>query len=241
MNPILPFLITALCLSFAANAPAAEEEKGGILHGFVEAVDGNKITVNHRRKSRVFTINDQAIHYVGFLDAAKEIKPGYVVRAHVDAKGIGNALWVTLPIPKEKLVPTAEMLKMTPAELHKMADIDADGQLSYVEYATAFYRSPKHGPIRFPKSDIDKSGTLNLKEFEPDIADMKWYRMSRKTPAEWHAEVDANSDGVLNKKEFVAFLGTTAHLDTRVKQADTDKSGGISVKELAGFIDAMIK
>jgi len=242
MKPILPLLIVAICSVFAVKAPAAEEEKGAILSGFVEAVDGNKITVNHRRQSKVFTINDQAkIHYVGFLDAAKEIKPGFVVRAHVDAKGGGNALWVTLPIPKEKLIPTAEMLKMTPTELHKMADSNADGELSYVEYATAFYRSPKHGPIRFPKSDKDKSGTLNLKEFERDIADMKWLRMSRKTPAEWHAEVDADSNGVLNKKEFVTFLGTTAHLDTRVKQADKDKSGGISVEELAGFIDSMLK
>jgi len=242
MKPNLPLLIVAICSVFAANAPADDEEKGGILSGFVEAVDGNKITVNHRRQSKVFTINDQAkIHYVGFLDAAKEIKPGFVVRAHVDSKGRGNALWVTLPIPKEKLMPTAKMLKMTPTELHKMADSNADGELSYVEYATAFYRSPKHGPIRFPKSDKDKSGTLNLKEFERDIADMKWFRMSRKTPAEWHAEVDADSDGVLNKKEFVTFLGTTAHLDTRVKQADKDNSGGISVEELADFIDSMLK
>ncbi len=241
MRPIFPFLIVAICLTFAANELAAQE-KGEALSGFVEAVDGNNITVNHRRQSRVFTINEETgIHYVGFLDAVKEIKPGFVIRVGVDSKGIGRSLWVTPPIPKEKLKPSPEMLTMTPAELHKMADSNGDGELSYVEYATAIYRSPKHGAVGFSKSDKDKSGTLNLAEFEPKISEMKWYRISRKTPAEWHAEVDADSDGVLNKEEFVTFLGTTAHLDTRVKQADKDKSGGISVEELAGFIKTILE
>jgi len=51
MKPILSFLLVAIGLTFAANELAAqEEEKGEILHGFVEAVDGNKITVNQRGK-----------------------------------------------------------------------------------------------------------------------------------------------------------------------------------------------
>ena len=70
---------------------------------------------------------------------------------------------------------------------------------------------------------------------------MKWYRISRKTPAEWHAESDANSDGVLNKQEFVIFLGSTAHLDTFFKRADKDRSGDLSVAELAGFIDSILR
>jgi hypothetical protein len=39
----------------------------------------------------------------------------------------------------------------------------------------------------------------------------------------------------------VTFFGTTAHLDTRVKQADKDRSRDISVEELAGFIDFILK
>ena len=65
--------------------------------------------------------------------------------------------------------------------------------------------------------------------------------MSRKTPAEWHADADADSDGVLNKTEFVTFLGSTAHLDTFFKQADKDRSGDISVVELGGYIDSILK
>ena len=95
--------------------------------------------------------------------------------------------------------------------------------------------------IGFGKSDRDRSGTLNLKEFESRLEGIKWYRISRKTPAQWHAEFDTNSDGALNKKEFIAFLGSTAHIDTFLKRADKDKSGGISVAELAGFIDSILR
>jgi len=242
MKTNLTLILVAFCLILAASEVAAQEKKGEILSGIVEAVDGNDVTVNHRRKSKTFTIHDKTnIAYVSFLDAVKEIKPGFVTRAHVDDKGRCNQLWVTLPIPKEKLKPSAEMLKMTAAELHKMADTNSDGEVSYVEYATAIYRSPKHGPIGFGKSDRNKSGTLNLKEFESRLKNIKWYRISRKTPAQWHAEFDANSDGALNKEEFIAFLGSTAHIETFLKRADKDKSGGISVEELAGFIKTILE
>ena len=236
------FIIVAACLSFASSEVAAQEDKIETLHGFVESVDGSKITVDHRRKSRFFTINDQTkVHYVSFLDAVKEIKPGFVIRAGVDSKGQCNQLWVTLPIPEAKLKPSAKVLTMTPTELHKMADSNGDGELSYVEYATAIYRSAKHGPVGFGKSDKDKSGTLNLKEFAPKLEGIKWWRISRKTAAEWHAEADANSDGVLSKQEFVTFLGSTAHLDTFFKRADKDRSGDLSVADLAGFIDSILR
>ena len=242
MKTHLTISLVVVCLTFASSEIAAQEKKGGILHGVVESVDGSTVTVNYRRKSRTFTLGDKLkINYVSFLKAKKEIKPGFFVRAGVDSKGQCNQLWVTLPIPEAKLKPSAKMLTMTPAELHKMADSNGDGELSYVEYATAIYRSAKHGPVGFGKSDKDKSGTLNLKEFAPKLEGIKWWRISRKTPAEWHAEYDADSDGALNKQEFIAFLGTTAHLDTRVRQADKDKSGGISVEELAGFIKTILE
>ena len=236
------FIIVATCLSFASSEIAAQEKKGETLHGVVESVDGNNITVNYRRKNRTFTLNDKTrITYVSFLAAKKEIKSGFVVRAGVDAKGQCGQLWVTLPIPEENLKPTAAMLKMTPAELHKMADSNGDGEVSYVEYANAIYRSPKHGPVGFMKSDKDKSGTLNVEEFASKLEGIKWYRISRKTPAEFHADADADSDGVLSKQEFVTFLGSTAHLDTFFKKADQDRSGDISVVELSGYIDSILK
>lgn len=44
-----------------------------------------------------------------------------------------------------------------------------------------------------------------------------------------------------HKEEFVAFLGSPAHIAVFLKRADKDKSGGISVEELAGFIDSILK
>ena len=242
MKTNLAFLLIAFFLTFASNDSVAQETKGETLSGVVESVDGKKITVNHRRKSRTFTLHDKLkINYVSFLEAKEEIKPGFFIRAGVDSAGQCNQLWVTLPIPEENLKPSAKMLTMTPAELLKMADSNGDGELSYVEFATAIYRSPKHGPVGFGKADKDKSGTLNLKEFAPKLEVIKWYRISRKTPAQWHAQSDADSDGVLSKQEFVTFLGSTAHLDTFLKRTDKDRSGDISVEELAGFIDSILR
>lgn len=241
MKPIFPLLIIAICLTIAANQLAAQNRKGDTLSGIVEAVDGNKITVNHRRESKTFTIDDKTrIAYVSFLDADDEIKAGFFVRAGVDGKGRCGQLWVTLPIPEEKLKPSAEMLKMTPEKLFGMADSNGDNEISYVEYATAIYRSPKHGPVGFNKSDKDKSGTLNQKEFATKLESIKWYRVSRKTPTEWHAEFDTDSDGALSKEEFIAFLGSNAHIENFLKKADKDSSGGISVEELDAFIATMI-
>jgi Ca2+-binding EF-hand superfamily protein len=242
MKTNLSFILIAFFLTLASSDSVAQKAKAEILSGVVESVDGKKITVNHRRKSRTFTLHDKLkINYVSFLKAKKEIKPGFFIRAGVDSAGQCNQLWVTLPIPEENLKPSAKMLTMTPAELLKMADDNGDGELSYVEYATAIYRSPKHGPVGFNKSDRDKSGTLNLKEFSKKLEGIKWYRISRKTPAQWHAEADANSDGVLSKQEFVTFLGSTAHLDAFLKKTDKDRSGDISVEELAGFIDSILR
>ncbi len=241
MKHTLSWTIAAILLAFASNEVAAQGGKGDTLSGIVEAVDGDQITVNHRRESKTFTIHDKtSIAYVSFLDADEEIKAGFFVRAGVDGKGRCGQLWVTLPIPEENLQPSAEMLAMTPEDLFEMADSDGDDELSYVEYATAIYRSPKHGPVGFNKSDRDKSGTLDLKEFATKLESIKWYRVSRKTPAEWHAEFDADANGALSKEEFIAFLGSTAHIEVFLKRADQDGSGGISVEELAGFIDTMI-
>ena len=134
MKPIVPFLILALSLPFAASELNAQSGKGGILSGIVEAVDGNNITVNHRRKSKPFTIHDKTnIAYVSFQDADEEIKAGFFIRAGGDGKGRCGQLWVTLPIPEENLKPSADMLAMTPEELFEMADSNSDEELSYVE------------------------------------------------------------------------------------------------------------
>jgi Ca2+-binding EF-hand superfamily protein len=239
----MTFIIIAVCLGCESIEGAEPETRESqTLHGVIESVDGNNITVTYRRESRTFTLHDKTtIRYVSFLKAKKEIKPGFYFRAGIDPKGQCHQLWVTLPIPEKQIKPSAKMLTMTPAELHEMADSDGDGEVSYVEYANAIYRSPKHGPIQFLKADKDKSGTLNLEEFTPRLESAKWWRYSRKTPAKWHAQADADANGVLSKQEFATVIGTTAHLDTRFKQADKDRSDDITVEEVAGFIDAILR
>jgi len=239
-NRLIVLIAISLCCE--SSLSVVRQEKGETLFGIVEFVDGTKITVNHRRESRAFTLEHKAkINYVSFLKSEKEIKPGFFIRAEVNSDGQCKQLWVTLPIPSQNLKPTSKMLAMTPMQLLKMADANGDGELSYVEYATAIYRSPKHGPVGFGKADVDKSGTLNLKEFASKLQSIKWYRISRKTPAQWHMEADANSDGVLNRQEFVTFLGSTAHLETFFKRADRDNSGDLSVEDLASFIDSILR
>ncbi|MDA7887629.1 hypothetical protein N9B12_01070, partial [bacterium] len=133
MKTNLSFILAAFCLTLASSDSVAQKAKAETLSGVVESVDGKKITVNHRRKSRTFTLHDKLkINYVSFLKAKKEIKPGFFIRAGVDSAGQCNQLWVTLPIPDENLKPSAKMLTMTPAELLKMADDNGDGELTYV-------------------------------------------------------------------------------------------------------------
>ena len=49
------------------------QAKGETVFGIVEFVDGTKITVNHRRESRAFTLEHKAnINYVSFLKSKKE-------------------------------------------------------------------------------------------------------------------------------------------------------------------------
>ena len=98
------------CLTFAPVEAADKERSADTLSGVINSVDGNKITVTYRRKDRTFTINDKTkINYVSFLKAKKEIKPGFYYRAAIDPQSDGtnaqcHQLWVTLPIPEEKLI-----------------------------------------------------------------------------------------------------------------------------------------
>ena len=60
MKTNLTISLVVVCLTFAANELAAnefaaQEKKGETLHGVVESVDGNNITVNYPMKSHQLT------------------------------------------------------------------------------------------------------------------------------------------------------------------------------------------
>ena len=133
--------------------------------------------------------------------------------------------------------PTPEMLKMTSAELFKEIDLDGDGQVSFTETNEALEYSPKHTKRKFAKSDRDKSGGLNLKEFEFRLTRTEWWNLSRETPEAMFKAADANQNGTLSKKEFAVFQKKEAHLDVFFNRADLDKSGGVDLEEGTKFIN----
>lgn len=237
MRTIILLLLVAIHANLWASDEKSKEDKGKIFKGHIESIEGGQIKIVLNSKRDEFTMNASTeIRYISFLGAKEELKPGYPIRAGEDS----NVVWVTLPIPNGELKPEPEMLSMSPEALHKKADLNSDDQLSYVEYATVIYRSLKHGPVGFHKSDKDKSGTLSLKEFEEKLETIKWWRITRKTPAQWLDFADRNSDALLSKKEFVTVLGSNAHLDAFFNRTDKDSSGDINVEEIAGYIDTII-
>ena len=133
--------------------------------------------------------------------------------------------------------PTPEMLKMTSAELFKEIDRDGNGQVSFTETNEALEYSPKHTKRKFAKSDRDKSGGLNFKEFEFRLTRTEWWNLSRETPEAMFNAADANQNGTLSKKEFAIFQKKEAHLDVFFNRADLDKSGGVDLQEGTKFIN----
>ena len=133
--------------------------------------------------------------------------------------------------------PTPEMLKMTSAELFKEIDRDGNGQVSFTETNEALEYSPKHTKRKFAKSDRDKSGGLNLKEFEFRLTRTEWWNLSRETPEAMFKAADQNGNGTLSKKEFAVFQKKEAHLEIFFNRADLDKSGGVDLEEGTKFIN----
>jgi len=133
--------------------------------------------------------------------------------------------------------PTPEMLKMTTAELFKEIDIDGDGQVSFAETNQALEYSPKHTQRKFAKSDRDKSGGLNLKEFEFRLTRTEWWNLSRETPEAMFKAADQNGNETLSKQEFAIFQKKEAHLDVFFNRADLDKSGGVDLEEGTKYIN----
>jgi len=136
--------------------------------------------------------------------------------------------------------PTSEMLKMTSVEPFKEIDRDGDGQVSFTETNEALEYSPKHTKRKFAKSDRDKSGGLNLKEFEFRLTRTEWWNLSRETPEAMFKAADANKNGTLSKKEFAVFQKKEAHLELFFNRADLNKSGGVDLKEATSYVNLEI-
>ncbi len=223
-------LICLICLN-AQTVSADNRSKGAespMVVGIIEEAHDDHIVVITRDKyKRTLAIGEKStITYVGFDKEKKEIKARFAVRAEVNKEVIKSIL-VTPPVAEDRIEPTPEMVKMTPVELLKIADLNQSGEVSYVEMSKTLFSSLKHGPVAFHKSDQDHSGSLNLQELPSLLAKVKWWKMSRKTPEEWFNSSDQDKNGVLSQGELAVLLGSEAHIDVFFKRADKNTSGDL--------------
>lgn len=134
------------------------------------------------------------------------------------------------------------MHTLSAEELFKATDLNKNGQLDYVEYATRIFQSYKHLPDRFrSKMDTDKNDVLNLPEFTATLDNLDWWRLSRKSAEEWLNTADKDKNGQLEPEEAKTVTGT-AHgkFDKLFEKLDKDKSGGLSASELQRHLDSEI-
>jgi hypothetical protein len=222
---------------------AAKKKKTESIFGVISEVNEDTLDVYVKRGKKTHTLtmtSDTSKIFIGDLINTKEIKKGYPVRAHVNNSEIGK-IYVTKPIKDVTVRPTPEMVKMTPKEVFEIVDLNEDNAVSYVEFSAKIHASIKHGPVQFSKSDKDKSGGLNLKEFEYALENhTKWWKYSRKTSDEWFKSSDKDSNGVLNEKEFEFLLGSDAHMEVFFPRADKDESGDLDKKEVSNYIQTLI-
>lgn len=246
-NTFRMMLCSALMCLICSNTQtlsADNKSKGAtssLVIGIIEEAHDDRIVVITRDKyKRTLAIGETStVTYVGFDQEKKEIKARFAVRAEV-TKEVIQSILVTPPVAEDKIEPTLEMVKMTPAELLKTADLDQSGEVSYVEMSKTLFSSLKHGPVAFHKSDQDHSGSLNLKELPSLLAKVKWWKMSRKTPEEWFKASDQDKNGVLSQEELAVLLGSDAHIALFFRRADKNTSGALDLAEVSLFINELI-
>ena len=104
----------------------------------------------------------------------------------------------------------------------------------------SIYHSPKHGPDKFEKFDVDANGLLDDEEFPVLLDQLTWWKFSRKSPDNWFTQADTNGDGKLDEKEFSQTFDTGNHTENRFKRADGDKSGLLDKPEVSEFYKSLI-
>ena len=234
----MQFIVTCLIIFSFPSLWAASNTSGPdspVVVGVLKSVNGKHIEVQTKDFLRKLEITYKTkVFFVSFLSAEKKIKAGLGVKAK-QAGGKLKSIHFTLPVP-DKDKSAAEMMKLTTKELFNKADLDKSGEISYVEFSSVIFKSDKHGPDTFVKIDKDKSGAFNLKEFETKMSGVVWWRLSRKTSAQWFREADKNSDGKIALNEFNYIAQSGSHYKEHFKRADKDNSQKLSVEEVANYV-----
>ena len=87
----------------------------------------------------------------------QEPQAGFGVKASCGKDGQIKTITFTPPVG-EPLTLGEKRLSMTEQELFKEVDKDGSKSISYPEFSTYIYYSPKHGPDSFRKTDQDGNG-----------------------------------------------------------------------------------
>jgi Ca2+-binding EF-hand superfamily protein len=176
------------------------------------------------------------VYFVGFPTKSKqEPQAGFGVKASCGKDGQINTITFTPPVGEPSTL-GEKRLSMTEQELFNEVDKDGSKSISYPEFSTYIYYSPKHGPDSFRKTDQDGNGVLDATEFNTALSSVSWWKLSRMAADKWFEQSDENKDGTLSIKEFASICTSGNHIENIFKRADGDKSGGLTLSETEAYI-----
>ena len=181
-------------------------------------------------------VSKSKVYFVGFSGKSKqEPQAGFGVKASCGKDGQIKTITFTPPVGEPSTL-GEKRLSMTKQELFNEVDKDGSKSISYPEFSTYIYYSPKHGPDSFRKTDQDGDGMLDATEFNTALSGVSWWKLSRTTPDEWFVQADENKDDTLSIKEFASICTSGNHIENIFKRADGDKSGGLTRSETEAYI-----
>ena len=181
-------------------------------------------------------VSKSKVYFVGFSGKSKqEPQAGFGVKASCGKDGQIKTITFTPPVGEPSTL-GEKRLSMTKQELFNEVDKDGSKSISYPEFSTYIYYSPKHGPDSFRKTDQDGDGMLDATEFNTALSGVSWWKLSRTTPDEWFVQADENRDDTLSIKEFASICTSGNHIENIFKRADGDKSGGLTRSETEAYI-----
>ena len=237
----LPLFLTIM-LGSAYGKSNSSGPDSPVLFGEIIAVSDDRKTVTILQSGsdkREITITKKTkLSFVGMGKKEQELKLGYWGKAKVK-KGEAGSLKLTQPVGKlNPLGP--ERISMNEKSIFTAVNENRDSGIDYVEMSRAIYHSPKHGPDKFEKYDVDANGLLDEREFPVLLDQLTWWKFSRKSADSWFEQGDANRDGKLNEKEFGQTFHTGNHTENRFRRADGDKSGFLDKPEVSEFYQSLI-
>ena len=237
----IPLFLT-ISLGIAHGKSNSSGPDSPVLYGEIIGLSDDRKTVTILQSGsdkREITITKKTkLSFVGMGKKSQELKVGYWGKAKVK-NGEAGSLKLTQPVGKlNPLGP--ERISMDEKSIFTAVDVNRDSGIDYVEMSRSIYHSPKHGPDKFEKFDVDANGLLDEEEFPVLLDQLTWWKFSRKSADNWFAQADTNGDGKLDEKEFGQTFDTGNHTENRFKRADGDKSGFLDKPEVSEFYQSLI-